>query len=288
MAAKTGAEKGPLLEVHPNDAAFPAFELRPPSETELFRIGESYRALVPFSTAATDLQIGEGPKLRTRLRADGVTLAGPGAALRARFAEPVEVLLVTIDAGHASSLAEARVGGRKWLVSGFADVADVGVAALSHEIRRTLLSENFAQPAYLHALGEALFVRLLCRLLGEGGDAEPSETLSPARLTRILRYIDEHLDDRIRAGKLATMAGLSRSHFSRAFQAATGDPPQRYVLKRRVCRARELLAHDAPTIAEVAVRTGFSSQAHLSTAFREEVGTTPARYRATFIRQPVG
>jgi AraC family transcriptional regulator len=266
----------------------PAFELRPPSGAELFRSGDSHRVLIPFGTAAVELQLGDGPRLRTRLKADGVTLAEPGSSLRARFFDPVEVLLVTIDAGHAGALAKSGAGGAGWRAVALTNVEDPGVAALSHEIRRTLLAEHFAQPAYVRSLGEALFLRLLCRFLGEGDPAAHEEKLSPARLSRILRHIDEHLDDPLRAGELAVMAGLSRSHFSRAFQAATGDPPQRYVLKRRVCRARDLLARDDFTIAEIAVRSGFSSQAHLSTAFRDEVGTTPGRYRAAFERDTQG
>jgi AraC family transcriptional regulator len=83
---------------------------------------------------------------------------------------------------------------------------------------------------------------------------------------------------------LAGLAGLTRSHFSRAFQRMTGDPPRRFILKRRLCRARDLLSAAETGIAEVAARSGFSSQAHLSTAFRQELGTTPARYRAAFRR----
>ena len=78
------------------------------------------------------------------------------------------------------------------------------------------------------------------------------------------------------------MANLSRSHFSRAFQRMTGDPPLRFIIKRRICRARDLLSSDKGSLAEIAARTGFSSQAHLSTVFRKEVGTTPARYGAAF------
>jgi AraC family transcriptional regulator len=97
-----------------------------------------------------------------------------------------------------------------------------------------------------------------------------------------MQYIDAHLHERISAEVLAQMAGLSRSHFSRAFQRMTGDPPQRFILKRRVCRARDLLSGGDAPIAQIAFRSGFSSQAHLSAAFREDVGTTPSRYRAAF------
>ena len=82
--------------------------------------------------------------------------------------------------------------------------------------------------------------------------------------------------------ELADVAGLSRSHFSRAFQAATGESPQEFIIGRRISRARELLTDERHTIAEVAAAAGFSSQAHLSSAFKKRLGVTPSRYRASF------
>jgi len=79
--------------------------------------------------------------------------------------------------------------------------------------------------------------------------------------------------------ELAAETGHSRSHFLRMFRATTGMTPHRYVLKRRLEQARQLLEHVESSIAEVAITCGFSSQAHLTLAFRKEFGVTPAEYR---------
>ena len=103
--------------------------------------------------------------------------------------------------------------------------------------------------------------------------------LDVARLRRVTAYVDEHLDATITIEDLARIAGRSPFHFARCFRAATGSSPHRFVLARRVDLARRLLSETDEAIAEIAYRCGFSSQAHLSTAFRKQVGSTPGAYR---------
>ena len=64
--------------------------------------------------------------------------------------------------------------------------------------------------------------------------------------------------------------------------AATGMTPHRYLLSRRIERARRLLAETNMSIAQIAYLCGFSSQAHLTIAFRRLVGHTPGGYRQLF------
>ena len=68
-------------------------------------------------------------------------------------------------------------------------------------------------------------------------------------------------------------------HFARLFRHSTGLPPHRYVLQRRIARARELVADRRQSLAEIGYELGFPSQAHFTTMFRRLVGTTPGAYR---------
>jgi len=260
------------------------FVLHPPIDFEIAYRVDRYVAFLPFGSAVSEVSVGGAPLRRTRLRAGSVIFVEPGTCVRARQVEPVEFLVLSIDPARVRELGERWAKGRPWHATTVTDVLDPGITALGAEMRRTLLADHVTEPAYLQALADALVVRLLCRFLGEFDEPGRGETLTPARLSRIVRYIDGHLDEDLRVGELAAMAGLTRSHFSRAFQKSTGDPPQRFILKRRICRARDLLSASDVGLAEVAVRAGFSSQAHLSTAFRAQVGTTPARYRAAFAK----
>jgi AraC family transcriptional regulator len=58
-----------------------------------------------------------------------------------------------------------------------------------------------------------------------------------------------------------------------------GGSVHQYLMGRRVEWAAALLGGTKQSIAEVALATGFSSQAHLTTAFQRLYRTTPAAYR---------
>lgn len=104
-------------------------------------------------------------------------------------------------------------------------------------------------------------------------------TLSRAALKRVVEYIDANVDQDLGLGAIAGIACLSPAHFSRAFTATTGQPPSRYVMERRVHRAKILLETTSLPVAEIACRVGFSSQSHLTACFRSQIGVTPAAFR---------
>jgi AraC family transcriptional regulator len=78
---------------------------------------------------------------------------------------------------------------------------------------------------------------------------------------------------------MAEVVGLNSYHFARQFKAATGLPPHQFVIARRVERARELLQEGADlSLAEVALRAGFSDQSQFSCHFKRQVGVTPRQF----------
>lgn len=79
--------------------------------------------------------------------------------------------------------------------------------------------------------------------------------------------------------RMAAAAGYSRYHFARAFRAAYGDSPARYLTRRRVERAQQLLAAANLTVTEVCALVGFASLGSFSNRFRELVGESPAAYQ---------
>ena len=108
----------------------------------------------------------------------------------------------------------------------------------------------------------------------------PAPTLSPAVVRRVLDHVEGCLDRSLSLGQLAEVAGLSPCHFARAFRATVGETPHRFVMRRRVERARALLVGEDGfvTPAEAAFRAGFSSQSHLTRCFREVLGQTPGAF----------
>ena len=79
--------------------------------------------------------------------------------------------------------------------------------------------------------------------------------------------------------EIAQECSLSVSHFARGFRQATGMPPHRWLIERRMEAAQTmLLAGDLP-IAEVAQACGFADQSSFTKAFVREVGASPAIWR---------
>jgi AraC family transcriptional regulator len=109
--------------------------------------------------------------------------------------------------------------------------------------------------------------------------ANLSKALPSRRLRRLIDYIEAHLGEDLSLLTLAAEADMSPAHLARAFKRAMGGSVHRYLLRRRVEWAAALLVSTEQTIAEIALQTGFSSQAHLTTAFRHFYGTTPAAHR---------
>ena len=103
--------------------------------------------------------------------------------------------------------------------------------------------------------------------------------LAPQRVRRIADYVEAHLDRPIRLDDLAALAGLSPFHLQRAFRASRGVSPQTFVAHRRIARAKALLGRPEP-LAAIALACGFSSQSHLTRAFRAATALTPGAYRA--------
>ncbi len=104
--------------------------------------------------------------------------------------------------------------------------------------------------------------------------------LSERQLRRAIDYLEAHLDRDPGLPDLAAAAGLSPVYFARQFKRATGLPPHQYLMRRRLDRARRLLAAGDLPIAAIALDCGFCHQEHLTRLFRRHCGTTPAAYRA--------
>jgi transcriptional regulator GlxA family with amidase domain len=96
----------------------------------------------------------------------------------------------------------------------------------------------------------------------------------------VREFMDRHLQEPLTVPELATRAGFSTAHFIRAFRAAFGVTPHRYLRDRRLERARELLATSALPITDVCDRVGFQSLGTFSYLFRKSTGESPSEYRA--------
>ncbi|ROQ54848.1 AraC-like protein [Rathayibacter sp. PhB152] len=95
-------------------------------------------------------------------------------------------------------------------------------------------------------------------------------------------HLREHLDSPTSITELATLAGMSTSHFSALFKKAAGMSAVEYVKRLRSARARELLITTDASIADIARTVGYSDAFYFSRQFRAINGTSPSEYRAEF------
>lgn len=153
------------------------------------------------------------------------------------------------------------------------------------QIGTTLAQEvegGFADKILVESLGTALCIRLARHFVGRL-PLPTSKGLSPERLQRVRDYVEAHLDDDLSLTVLAEVACLSPYHFSRSFKQAVGIGPQRYVMRRRIDRAKTLMRRTNQPLASIAAEVGFNDQSHLTSIFRRETGTTPGRFRTAVI-----
>jgi transcriptional regulator GlxA family with amidase domain len=80
--------------------------------------------------------------------------------------------------------------------------------------------------------------------------------------------------------RLAQVSGVSEAHFARSFKEAFGVPPHRYLLTRRLERAKALLRDTDLPITEIAFQTGWESLGTFGRTFRDVTGESPGELRA--------
>lgn len=133
----------------------------------------------------------------------------------------------------------------------------------------------------------ALQIDLLCQqIVGDLlSHCQPAARLAgPERLAPLVRVrVDAFIDARLTTGctldDLAAEAGLSRSHFLRAFKGSFGRTPMRELQARRLQAAHRMVQGTRRPLSEIADELGYADQSHMTRSFRAGFGVTPAELR---------
>ena len=116
--------------------------------------------------------------------------------------------------------------------------------------------------------------QLLLTLASSGG-----ETAQEMPLARSLRYIDRHYAEELSIAALAAMEGLSYSRYHDVFAAQLGLSPKRYVVRKRLDHACELLLTTDMSVAQVGAQVGYPDACFFTKIFKKEMGCVPSAYR---------
>ncbi|MFT4083232.1 MAG: AraC family transcriptional regulator [Nocardioides sp.] len=101
-------------------------------------------------------------------------------------------------------------------------------------------------------------------------------------LLRARDFADANYTEPIGVAAMASVAGLSQAHFTRAFKETFGVTPHGYLLTRRLERAAALLRNTDHSVADICMAVGLTSVGSFTTSFTRTFGRTPTAYRAAF------
>ena len=99
------------------------------------------------------------------------------------------------------------------------------------------------------------------------------------RINRTIEFIETHLERDLHLDMLAAHCAFSKYHFHRIFKALIGDPPFKYIEKRRLFHAAYDLIHSQKRILDIALEYGFNSHEAFIRSFKKYFSLTPGRFR---------
>lgn len=157
------------------------------------------------------------------------------------------------------------------------EIQDVGAI----ETLASLLVDEVSSPTKHALYAESLVGTIVSGLLDiqDFSGEPPNGRLTQAQMNRLVARINAQSDGRLTVAEMAETVGLSESWFANVFKQTTGKTPLQWQLGKRIDLAQKLLVESELTIADIAAQLGFSDQAHLTKAFRQIAGETPAAWR---------
>ena len=96
---------------------------------------------------------------------------------------------------------------------------------------------------------------------------------------KVRDYIDTHITGPVLVADLCALIDRSEAHFSRSFKRTFGESPHAFVIRRRLELAARYMLQTDVSLSDIALRCGFTDQAHLCKHFRQSTGQTPAAWR---------
>src|SRR5215469_8246082 len=219
-----------------------------------------------------------GRVVRLERPVGSLTINPAGFDCAADADEDVDILLVAVDRGRmALAAAEDALPEVQLIERICAD--DPALLVLA----RTLAFESVRNYPSGALSWNGVASSFVDRLVAGHTAAMPARSrgvLGKDRLRRLRDYVVDHLDEPIGVEALADIAGRSPFHFTRVFTRSVGMTPHRYVVHLRLQHALDLVREGRSGLAEIAARTGFADQSHLSRWVRRVHGVPLSRLTA--------
>ena len=148
-------------------------------------------------------------------------------------------------------------------------------------IRDALLDDVASAAPYVDYLGRAIAARLICKHSSATPVDRAPVGLGRRHIKKVIEFMETNLERSIDLIAIASVTGLSPSHFARQFRATTGVAPHQYLMRLRIERAKRLLSETDISLVTIAFACGFANQEHMTRMFKRGYAVTPAAYRRT-------
>ena len=227
-------------------------------------------------------------RTRTRKMTSGdITITPVGPRVRWQQTSPSLVILLRLAPEYVRHMAgdECAMDPDRFEIQNVFATRDAIIENLGRRLLAGLELEGVDSHLYVDTLDVRADAASAAPLHDRVRREWPQTRLSPHKLRCAVDYIEENLGNPLTLAAIAGAVALSPGHFAHAFREATGVAPHRYVVERRVERAKSLLRHSALPITEIADRVGCSSNSHFSVLFHRVTGVTPRQFRALDVRR---
>lgn len=242
----------------------------------------SHHTLILYSRPPEKLDLWyEGVDRQARPFVGSVSVIPAGRSVRWLWSGSKDTLHVYLDPELVGQVAAEAFGLDPAAVTIplINDLDHAGLRAALSAVDAELTAGSSGGRLAAESLANVLAVHLVRQVRAPAGPVSGGVGRLPrAKLRAVVDFVEGHLHDRLTLGQLAAVARLSPYHFARQFKAAAGLPPHRYVIARRVERAKQFLRRGDLPLADVAASAGFSDQSQFCHHFRRVAGVTPRQF----------
>ncbi|MEO7732536.1 MAG: AraC family transcriptional regulator [Kofleriaceae bacterium] len=219
-------------------------------------------------------RVPRGERRGTRLHGQFCVVPA-GASTRWVVSQPAVSLLLRLQPSQLQETAEALGQAARVDLVPSIHIRDPQIERIGWMMQAEDREGHPSGRLFADSLAAALAARLIAR---QSAPTAPRGAALPAwRLRRVLAYIEAHLATDLGLAELAAVAGFSPSHFKLLFTQAVGVPVHRFVVERRVERARLRLLEGKASSIEIALDTGFAHPSHMARCMRRVLGLTPSQ-----------
>lgn len=259
------------------------YSWHPPFEGEAAT--EPNRVEIVFSSHGDVVLSQDGRQYELNVRAGAMYVVGDPATKLQRVREPSDTLEMFLGQSFVDAAAQDCSFNGNLFQPTLGSSAKVelpyhaSVLGLAHILRSACVGARTLSDVEASAIATKLLEVIGGPKLAHDQASRRRERIDAKTLARVADFIEAELGNAIDVLDVAAVAGLSLFHFTRAFRNSVGMPPHKFVLSRRMERAKSLLLNSDESVQDIAWSLGFENLSHFRRKFYGQFGVTPGRLR---------